>query len=378
MTGGFRKYQQGQAYAELVVGFVVIGLFLFGGFHVWRYGEARQAAQSAVRFAAWERTVWEPSDSDVEKHALHRSDESLAKNTLIHQLSQPDAWRRERSGVNGAGDLPNFSDADRLAMVKPALKSFLETGASPSSMITVSTQSKRQIGGFVGRDPTFNTTTSLSLDQDVYRQVVVTLKGAAPSRFEKGMFGFALPPLEMTRSMTLIANSWAASPPVQKIRTGRQLLVMSTGDPASDTAANHLAYFGLNNNGANFGAGDLLGMVPWWTFLGGPNGLAGQFVVNQIGLDAGAANSLMQGGVQNISWDTTKPIASNILAKAQLSRNEYFNPNGLAVGAFKHHLFIKDIGAEAQEDPPRNTLPNGRRKWMGASMQNPIENYYAW
>lgn len=45
--------QKGQAYAETVVGFVVVGLFLFGAYHLWRYGEARQMSTDAVRFAAW-------------------------------------------------------------------------------------------------------------------------------------------------------------------------------------------------------------------------------------------------------------------------------------------------------------------------------------
>jgi hypothetical protein len=368
------SHQEGQAYTELVVSFVIVGLFLFGGYHIWRYGEARQTLQNAARFAAWERTVWEPSDNAVEKHALHRSDESLAKNTLIHQLSLPKAWRRERSGVDKSGKSATLTDAEKTAMLKPALKSFIDSDSNPQNMLSITTGSRRQMGWFVGLDPSFNRLTSLSLDRKVYRTVSVSLEGLEQSGFDTGLFGFVLPTLDSTRSMTLVANPWAGSPPIMRIRAQRQLLVMSTGDSASDTAPNFMAYFGTNANGSNLGGGDFLGMVPWWNFLGGPNGLGGQFVVKKIGLDSGGVNNLLQSG-GDYTWDTTKPIASNLLLNAQLQQKEYFDPNGVANG-LQRHLNVWDKTTDAKGKPPRNSVSGGKRKWMGTSFQNPIENYY--
>jgi hypothetical protein len=366
------RHQQGQAYAELMVSFLVVGLFLFAGYHIWRYGEAKQTLQDAVRFAVWERTVWEPSDNAVEKFALHRSDASLTKSAMLHQLSSPEAWRRERSRVDRAGVSAPLTDAEQSGMLRPALKSFIGTGSKPESMLTITTGSRRQKGLFVGRDPTFNTTTSLSLDRDVYRTVSVTLEGQNQTDFDRGLFGFALPKLNGARSMTLVANSWAASPPVMRVRAEKQLLPTSTGDSDSGTAANFLAFFGLNDNGSNLGLGDFVGMAPWWNFLGGPHSLGGQFVVHKTGLDANGVNGLLQSG-GDYTWDTSSPIASNLLMKAQIQDEEYFNPNA-APAVLQRHLNLLDKTTDSQANPPRNSAI-GLRKWMGTSLKNPIENY---
>ena len=370
-----KKYQKGQAYAELFVGFVVLGSFLFGAYHVWRYAEARQLLLSAARFVAWERTVWEPSDNAVEKFALHRSDDSLAKNAVIHQLSTPEIWRKERTGASGAGTPATIAEADRRNMLRPAMRTFISDGNNPNNLLTVSTTSELARGWLVGRDPTFNTTTNLELDRETYRKVVVSLNGLlAPVTMGK-FFGYTLPNLQSTKTMSLIANTWAASPPVMRVRTARQLIAMSTGDETSGTKANPLAFFGQDNGGAGLGVGDFVGMAPWWNFLGGMNGLGGQYVVKKIGLDSGGINNLVQSS-GDFEWDSNKSAAQNLLVQAQIDQREYFQPNAVST-AFQRHLNVQDKTADAKNKPPRNSVVNGKRKYMAVSMQNPVENYFS-
>ena len=91
------KYQLGQAYMETLACLTVVFVFLVGAQYLWRSAELAQIAVDAVRFAAWERTVWEPSDNDTEVYALHKTNEQLGKDVVLRQLSTPAAWRNFRA-----------------------------------------------------------------------------------------------------------------------------------------------------------------------------------------------------------------------------------------------------------------------------------------
>lgn len=378
-TRSFTKYQSGQAYAETLVGFTVIGLFLFGAHHLWRHAELQQAAVDAVRFAAWERVVWEPGDNDVEKFALHKTDESLAKDAVLHQLSTPTAWRNFRAGVTKDGTPAPTSTADRRDSLSVALKSFVSPGRDPNNLISVATDSGWTNGverAFRGKDPTFNTTTSLDLDKDTYRTVSLSLKSQLTPTVGMRFFEFLLPAVDTKKKLSLITNTWAGSPPMMLVRTERQLLPFSSGDDISGTKPNALAFFGLNpSTGAN--AADFVGMVPFWNFVGGANGMAGQYVVRDIGLDAGGANALLQSAGKSFSFDPANP-ASSLLLKAQVQQGEYFNGNAVSGWHHRHTFVIADTAEHKAEPGTKARNSNiGKRKYRAASLQNPVETYYS-
>jgi hypothetical protein len=380
MTQKFR--QRGQALTEVLVGFVVIGLFLLGAHHMWRYAEAQQAAVEAVRFAAWERVVWEPSDNSVEKHALHKSDAALAAATVLHQLSTPLALRKYRESLSANGDPAPAAIADRRSWLSAALRSFVDPGQDPAKLVTVSTSSgwTNEAEHWIrGRDPTFNTTTSLSLDQDTYRTVTLTLNSQLTALNPMRLFDFALSPLQTTKKLALITNTWAASPPMMRVRTVRQLLPFSSGDEISGTKANPLAYFGLDNSTGGTSAGDFVGMVPWWNFVGGANGMGGQYVVRQIGLDANGANTLMQSAGKSFTFNPADP-AGSVLLKAQVYQNDYFDPNYARSMQHRHESVIDTTAEQVAEDadgPKSRNANSGKRKYRALSLQNPVETYFA-
>ena len=177
-------------------------------------------------------------------------------------------------------------------------------------------------------------------------------------------------PVTTSKKLSLITNSWAASPAVNAIRTDRQLLPLSTGHADSGTKANNLAYFGM---GGNVG----LGLAPWWDFVGGANGLGGQTVVRQIGMDAGTANGMLQSSGQ--SWHDINPLSpSKLLLKAQLQQKEYFQPN--VVSTWQHrHTFVIDESDDTKADGAdraRDASVN-KRKYKSISLSNPIERFSA-
>ena len=371
--------QKGQAYAETVVGFVVVGLFLFGAYHLWRYGEARQMSTDAVRFAAWERVAWEPSDNSVEKHALHKSDANLAADTVRHQLSSPKAVREYRAGIQANGSPKTFSTDERRNWLKSSMKTFVSPGRDPNAVISLTTSS-----GWVndvehwyrGRDPTFNTTTSLELDQDTYRTVSLSFKSQSNAANPLGFFAFALSPIDTVKKLSLITNAWNASPPMQRLRTLRQLLPLSYGDAKSGTKPNALAFFGLNSDPDNLGASDFVGMVPWWNFVAGPNGMAGQYVVRQIGLNTGAANALLQSSGQSFTHNFTPANpAETLLMSAQSHQYEYLNPVQVP-NTHHRHTYLIDETADAKTTVPRNSNL-AKKKYRSVSLQNPAENFFA-
>lgn len=243
--------ESGQALVEVVVGFAVIGLFMFGAHHLWRHCEARQTAVEAVRFAAWERTVWEPSDNEVEKHALHKSDEALAQDVVRHQLSTPVAMRAYRASIRADGIPTTLDTYKKWNQLTAALKTFFTPDKDPDEMVAVKTSSswtndeERQ---FRGRDPILNTTTSLELDRDTYRTVRLTFGNATASAKTTGIFNFGSNQFYIEKKLSLITNTWAASAPLVRVRTLRQLLPFSTGDDVSGTKPNVLAYFGMENS----------------------------------------------------------------------------------------------------------------------------------
>jgi hypothetical protein len=376
------RRQRGQAYAETLVGFVVIGLFLLGAHHLWRYAEAQQALVDAVRFAAWERVAWEPSDNTVEKHALHKSDQALASAAVLHQFSSPAAWRAERAGLS-AGGVPAAATSDqRRSWLGKALASFVSPGRDPNNLLTVTTGSGWTNAAeqwYRGRDPTFNTTTSLELDKDTYRTVSVAFNSQLTTMAPMRLFDFLMPAIASTKKLALITNTWAGSPPMMHVRAERQLLPLSTGDASSGTKPNHLAFFGLTDNSGGTNAADFVGMAPWWNFVGGANGMGGQYVVRQIGLDGRAANSLVQSAGKSFNFDSADP-AGSLLLKAQVQQGDYFNPNAVSNWHHRHTLVIDGTAEQAAEDgggPKSRNANVGKRKYRVMTLQNPVETYYA-
>ena len=374
--------QSGQALTEVLAGFSVIALFLFGAQHIWRHAEAQQAATEAVRFAAWERTVWEPSDNQSEKHALHKTDLSLAGDTVMRQLSTPAALRAYHDSVGASGQVEPRTAALRRNDLLPALKVFVEPGQDPAVMLSLNTTSgwpDQVESTFRGRDPTFNTTTSLVLDRETYRTVTMRFASLLGSSERVPFFGFLMQPVALQKKLSLITNSWAASPPMMRIRTVRELLPFSSGDAVSGTPANRLAFFGLNDDPNAFNAADLAGMTPWWNFLGGPNGLGGQFVVRQIGLDANGANALIHSSGHSFSFSPADPAAS-LLLRAEVYQNEFFDANYARSMQHRHEAVIDKTAEQTVEDeggPKSRNANSGKRKYRAVSLQNPVDTYFA-
>lgn len=384
------KYQYGQAYAETVVGFVVIGLFLMGAHHLWRTAEVSQQITDATRFAAWERVVWEPEDNTVEKFAVHMSNESLARNVVMHQFSKPSAWREFRKNLQGNGNLAPAANTtganDRKASLKPAMQVLVPNGQDPNNLVQISTESgwtNDVERAFRGMDPTGGYLTSLELDRDTYRTIRTNFTSLATPSLQNGIFSFVMPTFQTSKKLSLITNTWAASPPVNFVRTERQLLPLSTGHAGSGTKANNLANFGQDGI-----VGRMVGMAPWWDFVGGANGLAGQYVVRQIGLNANAANTIIQtGGSEWLnSWDRDNEdyfgqVMSHIPLMPQYHQAEYFNPN--AVSGWHHrHTFIIDGQARTQDpdSTPSGEARNatiGKRKYRAISLRNPVEQHFS-
>lgn len=360
-----QSQQLGQASAELLVSFVIIISFLLGSVLIWRFIETKQLLQSSARFILWERTVWEPSDNDVEKHSLHRSEESLARSALVHQLSLPSAWRYEKSPESSSADFSANVD-QRREMVKPGFRAFIHE--DPNNSIITSTTSKRQTGFWVGQDPTYNTTTSLELDRDVYRTIKVTLKHHLPIFWKTcGLYMNCGEYVELpadfnpTQSMSIIANTWAASAPLNELRSDRQLGVMSTGQTVSGTKPNNLVTFGQNSDPSSFGVGDFVGLGPWWNFVGGVNGLGGQFVVHKIGLNAQKALDLLDSG--QYTWDKNKSVIENSPIKSQEEQTEYYTGNQAATPNVRKTIVV-DKTSDVQDPNPRNSVFKCCRKYM--------------
>lgn len=378
------RYHRGQAMVESLICMLVIGLMLTGAQHLWRYGELRQQVQSAGRFAAWERTVWEPADNSSEKFAVHQADADMARSVVLHQLSDPIAWRTYRSTLQGDGTAATSAhDTDqRRSWLHTALRPFLAAGKDPDQLISVKTDSgwmNDTERAFRGMDPTGNTTTSLELDRDTYRRTTTTFTSQPGTGFVSRIFGFIITGGAQQKHLSLITNTWAASPPVLTVRAERQLLPFSSGHAGSGTAPNALAYFGLHSDSGAANAADFVGMVPWWNFVGGPNGLGGQYVVRQIGLDSGAANGTVQSAGESFSFDPANPLTS-LLLKPQKQQKEFFDGNAVAGGSHRHTYVIDETadarGAKDGGTAARNSN-NDKRKYRALSLHNPIEQYWS-
>ena len=354
-------------------------VFLFGAHHLWRHAELQQAAVDAVRFAAWERVVWEPSDNAVEKFALHKTDEQLAKDAVLHQLSNPVAWRNVRAGLSRGGTPAPTSTTERRDSLSVALKSFVSPGADPNNLVSLTTGSgwtNKAEAWIRGRDPTFNTTTSLELDKDTYRTVNLSLKSQFTPTAGGRLFDFLLPAVETKKHLSLITNTWAGSTPMMFVRTERQLLPFSTGDELSGTKPNVLAYFGMQNSTGSASAADFVGMVPFWNFVGGAHGMGGQYVVRQIGLGADVANTLVQSAGQSFSFDKANP-ATSLGLMPQMQQSEYFNGNLVSNWQHRHTFVVSKTAEDGAEPGTKSRNSNiGKRKYRAASLQNPVETYY--
>jgi hypothetical protein len=377
-----KSLQKGQAMAESLLAMLVLGLFLMGAQHLWHYGELRQKVQNASRFAAWERTVWEPEDNTVEKFAVHQTSTSLAKNVVLHQFSTPAAWRAHRANLQTGGTPAHTDGNQRRTQLHTVLRPFSAPGTDPDQLISVRTESGWTNGferAFRGMDPTGGTTTSLELDRDTYRRTTTTFTSQPGPGLGQRLFSYLITPGSQQKHLALITNTWAASPPVMTVRAERQLLPFSAGHSGSGTKPNVLAFMGLRNDANAINAADFVGMVPWWNFVGGPNGLGGQYVVRQIGLDAGQANGIIQAAGQGWSFDPANPLTS-LLLKPQKQQKEFFDGTSASSGGHRH-TFVIDESADAlaakNSDIAARNSNNDKRKYRAISLHNPIEQYWS-
>ena len=359
--------QTGQIFVEVLFLFLlVVPAFLLGAQYLWRNAELAQVAVDAVRFAAWERTVWEPSDNETEKFALHKTNKQLGKDVVMRQLSTPAAWRNFRTGLSANGSPAEGTALERQAVLHDSMKSYVsaENKTDPNDMILVDTNSgwkyaEEQV--LRGIDPTAGKLTSLSLDRNTWRTVYLTFKGQYQTTGVGSIIGnFVKDPVEIAKSLSLITNSWAASPPVSFVRD-RQLMPLSTGDDMSGTPANPLG----------------LGMNHAWAAIGGPSGFGGQYLVRQIGLNASQASDLVASSGESFQFDLIKPISSmGIMAQTQ--QPEYFNINSVSNWHHAHTLVHARLADNAAEPDTKAYNSNiSKLKYRALSLQNPTENYFA-
>ena len=364
------KYELGQAYFETLVCLTVVLVFSFGAQYLWRTAELAQMAVDAVRFAAWERTVWEPDDNKTEVYALHKTDDQLGKDVVTRQLSTPAAWRNFRTNLSSAGVPAVGSASERRDVLHTSARKFVSSENDPFDMITLRTDSgwgNSVEDRFHGEDPTYGKITSLKLDRDTWRTVKLTLKGLDPidtiiPYLRKGVTeNYIVRPQAVTteKKLSLITNSWAASPPVAFVRQ-RQLMPFSTEDKLSGYEGNVLGNWSR---------------LPW-AIVGGPNGFGGQYLARQVGVDARQAADLIHTSGQSFDFDMSNPLSSTGLIP-QTQQPEYFNPN--SVSQWHHrHTFVIAEDADAMGEPDKKAANSNikKKKYRAFSGQNPIDTYF--
>ena len=404
------KYQLGQAYFETLMCLTVVFAFLVGAQYLWRSAELAQMAVEGVRFAAWERTVWEPSDNDTEVYALHKTDEQLGKDVVMRQLSMPAAWRNFRANLSSAGTPGDVSNVERLNFLHPSAQQFVTPNHNPIDMVQITTTSgwnsglpiqtdfmgipvdgsvgdlQQNILDLRGGDPTFGKITSLNLDKRTWRTARMKLKTDYKLTVFRSKYRWK-PEAGLTeKRLSLITNSWAASPPVSFVRE-RQLMPFSTSDSVSGFAGNNLGNYTRHI----------------WSILGGPNGFGGQYLSRQIGINAAQVTDMAYSLGQNFDIDLSDRIRDNLLGvaqsgvtsalpgldfdffnpvssagfMAQTQQSEFFNPN--AVSQWHHkHTFVIAEDADSKGEPGKKAANSniGKRKYRAISAQNPVDTYF--
>jgi hypothetical protein len=363
------RYQLGQAYFETLACLTVVFAFLMGAHYLWRSAELAQMAVDAVRFAAWERTVWEPDDNNTEVYALHKTDDQLGKDVVMRQLSAPAAWRNFRTNLSPAGVPAAASSQARRDVLHTSAQKFVTSANDPNDMITLRTDSgwgNDVEGEFRGIDPTYNTTTSLKLDRNTWRTVKLTLKGnpedmVIPYLRNGTGTNYNARPQDVTtnKKFSLITNTWAASPPVAFVRE-RQLMPFSTEDKLSGYKGNYLGNYSR----------------PVWAVVGGPNGFGGQYLARQIGINANQAAELIHSSGESFDFDMSNPLGSMGLIP-QTQQSEFFNQN--AVSQWHHrHTFVVAEDEDSKGEPDKKAFNSNikKKKYRAFSGQNPIDTYF--
>lgn len=381
-----KSLQRGQAFAETLASFGVIGLFLTGAHYLWIYGELKQTIIDATRFAAWERTVWESYDNGVEKFAVHKTDASLANSVVIHQLSTPKAWVDFRKNIKDGGAKDEI-DTVKVKNLKKSISYFVSKDKNPYDLIVVETVSSKidllvvdgldeitpNPSGVRGFEPTNGYTTSLELDQKMKRTIKTKFNSQLLPSTVNRIFSFFMLPVDVKKKLSLITNTWEASPPVNFVRTERQLLPFSTGHAPSGTPPNRLAYINYVDGGQT----RLAGFSAFMEYLGGANGLGGQTLVTKLGINAKRITSFAQQGGEGWDPEVDVPKSGNIL-KAQHQLKEYFNPNAVSAWQHRHTFVIDNSTKTASEGIHESTDATiGKRKYKAISYRNPIQYYSA-
>lgn len=357
------KHQQGQAATEAFLSMAVVFTFLIGAQVLWRSGELAQTAVDAVRFAAWERTVWEPMDNASEKFALHKTDKQLGNDVVLRQLSTPEAWRKFRAGLSSSGQPAEGSASERYKTLKHTIQHFLLAGwTDPNSMISVTTSSgwdDAAEGKFRGEDITYGKITSLDLDKETWRTAELTLTSQSQMRVFTPTSVRGSDKVVTKKKFSLITNSWAASPPVSFVRD-RQLMPFQTGDSRSGTKGNQLG----------------MALKHPWAIVGGAEGFGGQYLARQIGVNAAKANELVNSGGESYEFDFFR-IGQSAGLMAETQQPEYFNPNAVSQWHHRHTLII-DETTEAKNEPDTKARNSniGKLKYRAHTLQNPISTYF--
>jgi hypothetical protein len=280
--------QGGQAIAESILACSLLAALLFGVTWVWKFGELKQYNTEAVRFAAWERTAYQSNAGD-ELKTIYASDKELAEQTFRYVYMTP-------QGRRASEDEGNAAVRDHQDWMTTAARFF---NGRIDSVLNVKTDSSGVPGNAPnGFEPTGNTLTSLELDDTPYDKVSLTgtlFLGDFFASFAR-RFGI-VPPIAhpgngaqvVTRklgSLSLITNSWAAPGTVALRRVYKDLNPLST--------KNYLGHYVVNNPTA-FNLSQ---------FFGGQSGMAGNYRVDMIGVNAGQANTLLNNGLAgNVSRD---------------------------------------------------------------------------
>lgn len=286
----YRK-QSGQAIVESILACSILALLMLGVTWIWKFGELKQYNTEAVRFAAWERTVYHP-DSGEELKTLYGSDAELAKETFRYTY----LTARGRRNADADGGTLIGGNEEWGSIAARFFKDWIPNGTFNgliNNALKVSTSSQGVPGGAPnGFEPTGNTVTSLNLDKNPYDTVSITAQ--ANNNFFTNFFRrIGIVPAEPAPenlikdmklgSLSLITSSYAGPGTVGIRRIFKELSPLST--------VNYLGHYGVNNPTAfNFSQ-----------FLGGQAGFAGNYRVDMAGINPSQIGTLFNNALSG-NW----------------------------------------------------------------------------
>lgn len=283
--------QGGQGIAESILACSILLLLMAAASWMWKFGELKQYNTEAVRFATWERTVYQEAAGD-EMKAIYASDAELAADTFRYTYLKPHG--RRGAEKNGGASIQDNGGWGTVAA--RFFSDWMPNGTFNgliNNAITVTTNSASPPGKEpLGFDPTGNTLTSLKLDREQYETVSVSAEidyADFLTNFVQQRFGIVPPvagnPGATTTSnvtlgqLSLVNHTWSAPGTVAIRRVYEELGPLSKVNPIGRYVFNNPDYFNLN------------------AFIGGAAGFAGNYRVDMPGLDPGQAASTVGGAL---------------------------------------------------------------------------------